>query len=70
MFGIPACVTYYSDGGKACGDDSQCEGHCFLPDVLEQGQRATGICERSEHDSFGCFSRIERGLVAVTMCQD
>lgn len=70
IFGIPACVTYYSDGGNACDDESDCEGHCFSPEVLERGEHATGICERSEHDSFGCFSRIERGIVAVTLCQD
>jgi hypothetical protein len=70
IFGIPACVQYYSDGGKICRDKSECQGYCFIPEQLERGKSAVGKCEASEHDSFGCFSRIEDGKVATSMCQD
>jgi hypothetical protein len=70
IFGLPACVHYYSDGGNACEDNSDCEGDCFTPEVLEMENEASGMCERSEHDSFGCFSRIEAGRVVTSMCQD
>lgn len=70
IFAIPACVQYYSDGGKRCHDKSECQGYCFTASVLEHGTESAGTCESSEHDSFGCFSRIEAGKVAYAMCQD
>ncbi len=70
MFGTPACVTYYSDGGVVCRSDTDSQGMCFNPEVLDVGDSAAGICERSEHDRFGCFSIIEEGKVESTMCQD
>jgi hypothetical protein len=70
IFGIPACVQYYSDGGKSCHDKSECQGLCFSPEVLERGTESAGNCQLSEHDSFGCISRIEDGKVADSMCQD
>jgi hypothetical protein len=70
IFGIPACVQYYSDGGKICKDSSECEGYCYVPETLEKGMEAAGVCESSEHDSFGCFSRNEKGMVNNVICQD
>jgi hypothetical protein len=70
IFGIPACVQYYSDGGKPCRDKSECQGLCFRPEVLERGKESDGTCQSSEHDSFGCISRIEDGKVTDSMCQD
>jgi hypothetical protein len=70
IFGIPACVQYYSDGGKSCRDQSECQGLCFSPEILERGTESAGTCQSSEHDSFGCISRIEDGKVADSMCQD
>jgi hypothetical protein len=70
MFGLPACVHYYTDGGRPCRDGSDCQGYCFLREVLAVGTPAEGICESSEHDSFGCFSRIDNGMVAYALCQD
>lgn len=70
MFGTPSCVHYYADGGKSCLSGSDCEGYCFNQEVMDAGVVARGMCERSEHDSFGCFSRVESGKVASSMCMD
>lgn len=66
IFGIPSCVVYYPDGGKPCKSESECEGMCFSPDNTS----ATAICERSEHDRFGCYSAIENGEVLYSICAD
>ena len=70
LFGIPTCVKYYPDAGKLCRGSDDCIGHCFLPEPMEDGTEILGKCEASEHDSFGCFSRVENGVVAYSMCQD
>ncbi|HEY8942115.1 MAG TPA: hypothetical protein VIM59_18105 [Cellvibrio sp.] len=70
MFGIPSCVAYYKDGGKTCADNSECEGDCFTPDTVEIGTPVQGVCQSSEHDSFGCVSTIENGVVSGAICQD
>ena len=70
LFGIPACVKYYADAGKQCKGSDDCKGHCFVPETINEGTKILGKCEASEHDSFGCFSRIENGVVAYSMCQD
>lgn len=70
MFGIPSCVAYYEDAGKACIDNSQCQGKCFVPNTYEIGTPMNGVCQESGHDSFGCISTIENGAVADAFCQD
>jgi hypothetical protein len=66
-----ACVKYYADGGKACRNDSECESRiCSNPDVLDRGVAAEGVCARSDHDRFGCNSRIKDGKVEFAICQD
>ncbi len=66
IFGIPSCVVYYQDGGKPCRSDSDCEGMCFSP----ENTAATAICERSEHDRFGCYSAVENGELHYSICAD
>jgi len=70
MFGMPACVHEYSDAGKGCSNGLECEGSCFVPEMLEVGQETTGVCQSSERDSFGCISLIESGKVASSSCAD
>lgn len=70
MFGMPACVTYFKDGGKPCKSSTDCEGNCFSPEVKETGSLVTGICERSTRDRFGCNSAIENGRVTYSICVD
>ena len=70
ILGIPACVRYYSDGGVVCAGKSDCEGLCLSLEIHEEGKRMSGVCQSSEHDLFGCFSRIEGGLVSGVLCQD
>ncbi|WP_444902005.1 hypothetical protein ACJJIG_02525 [Microbulbifer sp. SSSA007] len=70
IFGIPSCVAYYIDGGKSCTDNSQCQGLCFTPNTHEIGTAILGLCQSSEHDSFGCISTVENGVVSEAFCQD
>lgn len=70
MFGIPSCVVYYTDGGKTCADNSECEGDCFTPNIFEIGTPMQGVCQSSEHDAFGCVSTIENSVVREAICQD
>lgn len=65
------CVKYYADGAKACRNDSECESRfCYSPEVLDRGVSAEGSCARSDHDRFGCNSRIKDGKVDFAICQD
>lgn len=70
MFGMPACVIYYTDGGCRCTDNSQCQGECFVPNTFEIGTPLNGNCQSSEQDSFGCISTIEDGVVNDAFCLD
>ncbi|EIK43903.1 hypothetical protein O59_002984 [Cellvibrio sp. BR] len=39
---------------------------CFSP----ENTAATAICERSEHDRFGCYSAVENGEMHYSICAD
>ena len=70
MFGTPACVHYYKDGGKHCQNKCDCEGKCYQDGLLPIGTPTTGTCQKSEHDDFGCISIIDNGVVVAAFCQD
>lgn len=70
IFGMPACVAYYTDGGKICSAKSDCEAACLNPSKLPVGSPAKGTCAKSEHDYFGCVSHIDNGVVESYICQD
>ena len=70
MFGTPACVIPFPDAGKACSDKSECQGLCKAPDSALVGSSAIGTCQRDTHDMYGCYNKIERGLVVGGVCLD
>ena len=70
IFGLPACVAYFTDGGKDCRNKSDCQSDCIVPEVVANGTEAQGTCARSDHDFFGCYSRIDHGRAVESMCQD
>ena len=70
MFGMPACVRPYRDGGKACTDGSQCEGNCIQTEPwVPPGTETTGICETTD-EPCGCTSEIVEGRALVGLCED
>lgn len=72
MFGMPACVTPYTDAGKSCSTKSDCEGRCLLDlDGHDADDRppATPQCEKTDQ-TFGCFAEVIDGKPQPGMCVD
>jgi hypothetical protein len=65
-----ACYAHYSDGGKSCGDSSECEGGCRATDDTPTGQRARGQCTADSVPFFGCRAEIKNGIVGPYICVD
>ncbi|RAN81692.1 hypothetical protein B5P43_08110 [Bacillus sp. SRB_336] len=70
MYGTPACVKPFQDAGKACSDKSECRGLCKASERSTVGSRSTGTCQRDTHDLYGCYNKIERGVVVEGLCVD
>jgi len=70
MFGTPACVKPFQDAGRACSDKSDCLGLCKAPEDSSIGTRSSGTCQRDTHDIYGCYNKIERGVVVGGICLD
>lgn len=64
-----ACYAQYSDGGKLCSDDADCQGECRAADDPSSGQKAKGRCT-ADNVPFGCYAKVENGLVGPTICVD
>jgi putative hemolysin len=64
------CVRPYADAGRACTDNSQCEGDC-ITDTMEAaaGESVTGQCQADDHP-FGCFAEVEQGRPVRGICID
>lgn len=66
------CVVSYSDGGNRCTDGDQCEGSCRIADVADaplEGAAAVGQCQPTS-SRFGCYTTVEDGKAAATICVD
>ena len=70
MFGTPACVKPFPDAGKVCSDKSECQGLCKAPESSIVGSRSTGTCQKDTHDFYGCYDKIEQGIVVGGVCFD
>ena len=70
MFGSPACVKPFEDAGKVCSDTSECQGLCKAPEASIVGSRSTGTCQKDTHDVYGCYDKVERGIVVGGVCLD
>ena len=69
--GAELCVVPFADAGKSCTDASQCEGQCIAEEAGPQpdAQSPGGLCQADDR-LFGCYSTIESGKVANTICVD
>ena len=70
MFGTPACVKPFPDAGKVCSDKSECQGLCKAPESALVGSSTAGTCQRDTHDIYGCYNKVERGVVVGGVCLD
>lgn len=71
MMGSEMCVRPYVDAGKACTDESRCEGRCIAEGRVgaPPDEKVTGICQRDDK-LFGCFGRVENGTITGGICVD
>ena len=70
--GWEQCVQTFADAGKACTGSADCIGECRVPESagdLAPGTPAQGFCQATD-ERFGCFTRVENGKVAQTLCVD
>lgn len=70
MYGMPACVIPFPDAGKACSDKADCVGLCMAPDNASIGAFSSGACQTDLRDLYGCYNKIEAGVVAEGGCFD
>ena len=69
--GLMTCVMPHADAGQSCTDSDPCAGDCRLGDDKRpaEGEAVTGICQ-ADTSNFGCFTRVEDGRAAATLCVD
>ena len=68
MFGEPACVRHFSDGGKTCSDSSECQGECMVYGEFKQGDTVAGQCSAQSPETGGCFAKVSNGKVQPGIC--
>jgi hypothetical protein len=66
----PMCVIPYADAGKACTDDSQCQGGCLYEGAaVAANGTTTGLC-RKDNDPCGCIEHLKDGKRVSGVCVD
>lgn len=67
----PTCVVTYTDVGKTCTDDADCQGKCLLAGdpPADRTQQVEGTCQ-ADSDPCGCRTEIKGGLAQETICVD
>ena len=64
------CVMPYADAGRPCTDGDQCLGDCRARELgPAEARPVTGVCQANT-SPFGCFTRVEDGRAAATLCVD
>ncbi|MFO0412240.1 MAG: hypothetical protein ACK51B_05160 [bacterium] len=66
------CVITYADAGRRCTDGDDCAGDCRVGDVANPptaGAPAVGQCQVNS-SRFGCYTTVEGGQAAATLCVD
>ncbi len=68
---IEYCVQPFADAGKACSGNADCLGECRYQYHAEEvsGASVTGKCQFTDA-WFGCYSTVENGRIAHTLCVD
>ncbi len=64
------CVVRFSDGGKTCFDNANCQGKCYSTGrQLEGSGKPYGQCA-VDSNPFGCRSEMNQGVASPTLCRD
>ncbi|HTU68329.1 MAG TPA: hypothetical protein VMF52_20470 [Steroidobacteraceae bacterium] len=67
---IPRCLVPFADAGKACTDNSQCQGKCLVDSSVQNtGPSITGRCQ-TDDDPCGCKIEVVNGKPAGGRCVD
>ena len=66
-----ACVIPYADAGKACRDNSECQGGCRadVPAAEHDTGNVTGACA-ADNSRFGCYAQVVSGHAQSAICVD
>ena len=59
------CAIKTSDAGKACSDDSECQGDCI---PAERGSKLPGVCEPVAGVPGGCPEHLVHGTIISEPC--
>ncbi|MFN3557816.1 MAG: hypothetical protein ACK4UQ_00920 [Brevundimonas sp.] len=64
-----SCVVPYADAGRACRNDSGCEGQCLAKPGRRYviGQAVVGACQK-DSDGHGCRTSVDGGRVVDQIC--
>lgn len=68
MFGEPACVRHFSDGGITCSNSSDCQGDCIVFGDFKPGEIADGQCTADTSNPGGCFAEVIDGKAGPGLC--
>lgn len=65
------CVQSFMDAGTACSGSSDCVGECRYVGEAEPVplMQVTGTCQATDA-RFGCYTVVEDGKIAHTICVD
>ena len=68
------CVHPFSDAGKSCSADADCQGKCIAEPtaeggIPEAGRPSKGQCQ-ADDALFGCYAEVEGGVVKNGICKD
>ena len=68
---VRLCVIAYADGGKACTDDTDCEGKCLADTRVPPPASGpeTGACAK-DSNLLGCKAEILNGVRQQVICRD
>ncbi|BCW87682.1 hypothetical protein sos41_08120 [Alphaproteobacteria bacterium SO-S41] len=70
LMGAYACVIPYTDAGKVCANDSDCEGACWISGhPAGPDPKARGTCQPTNMP-FGCYGTLDKAVVTPEMCAD
>lgn len=66
------CLVPFSDGGKRCTDNMQCEGACIYASGERTGSPpffgVSGECQR-QNLQLGCYGEVNNGTVGEIVCR-
>lgn len=65
------CVQSFMDAGTACSGSADCIGECRYEGETEPvpDMKVTGTCQATDA-RFGCYTVVEDGRIAHTICVD